>query len=181
MKKLFPFILVFAFVSFGYAQKYTPVDEQSQVKFSIKNFGINTHGIFNGIQGNINFSFSNPENSSFNVSVNSNSINTGIDMRDEHLRKESYFNTEKFPLITIVSTKVQAVGGQEGSFVIFAKLSIKGTTKDISFPFKAVNQNGGIMFSGNFSINRKDFDIGGTSSLSNNVDLSLNVFAKKIG
>lgn len=163
-----------------HAQKYTPSDAQSEVKFNIKNFGINTGGSFKGLKGNISFDFSHPENSSFNVSVDANTVNTGVDMRDNHLRKEDYFNVEKYPVITIVSTKVQAVSGQEGSFIIFARVTIKGKTKDISFPFTAVSKDNGILFTGKFSINRRDFDVGGgTTVMSANVDVSLNVFAKK--
>lgn len=174
------FFFAFIFSVSLHAQKFIPADAQSEVKFNIKNFGLKTAGSFKGLKGSINFDFSHPENSSFNVSVDANTVNTGVEMRDNHLKKEDYFDVTKFPVITIVSTKVQAVSGQEGSFIIFARLTIKGKTKDISFPFKAVSKEDGILFTGNFNINRRDFDVGGgTTVMSANVDISLNVFAKK--
>ena len=181
MKKIISALFLFiVFTSVIHAQTYNPVDVQSEVKFSIKNFGISTAGSFKGLKGTINFSAAKPETSSFNVSIDANTINTGVDMRDEHLRKESYFSTTKYPVISIVSTKVQAVTGQDGSFIIFARLTMKGKTKDISIPFKAVTEKDSMLFTGNFSINRKDFNVGGgTAVMGSNVDISLKVFAKK--
>jgi polyisoprenoid-binding protein YceI len=46
------FIGLFIFAA-SHAQQYQPVDEKSEVKFVIKNFGINTGGGFKGLQGTI--------------------------------------------------------------------------------------------------------------------------------
>ena len=45
--------------------------------------------------------------SSFNVSVDVNTINTGVDSRDSHLKKEEYFNAEKYPTINFASTSIE--------------------------------------------------------------------------
>lgn len=182
MKKTLPTFLVFLFLSASlFSQSFIPIDDQSQIKFEIKNFGINTPGSFKGLKGEIKFNFSNPESSLFKITIDAKTVNTGIDLRDEHLQNQSYFYTEKFPIISIISTKVESVKGQEGSFIIFARLSMKGKTKDVTFPFTAEKQNDGVLFKGNFSLNRKDFDIGGGSAvMGSNVDLTLKVFAKKL-
>ena len=158
------------------AQQYTPVNNKSEVKFTVKNFGINTPGTLRGLTGTIQFNPSDLSNASFNVSVDVNTINTGIDMRDSHLKREEYFYTEKYPSISFTST---AVKSNNDGYIVTGDLTIKGISKNISFPFTAVTQNGGMLFTGNFSIDRKDFDIGGGSAvLSNNVDISLKVFAQ---
>ena len=59
------------------------------------------------------------------------------------------------------------------------QLTIKDKTLDISFPFTAQQLNDGFVFKGTFKINRKDFGVGGTSTISNEVEISLNVIAKK--
>ena len=57
-------------------------------------------------------------------------------------------------------------------------LEIKGITQNISFPFKAENKDGGILLTGEFTINRKDFNVGGSSAvLGNSVNVNLKVFA----
>lgn len=175
MKIVAAFILSFITLS-AFSQQYKPVDDESEIKFTIKNFGVNTNGTFHGLKGNIVFDPSKLSTAVFNVSVDVNTINTGIDMRDSHLKKEEYFYAEKYSNITFVSTGIKA---GDKDFIVSGQLTIKGISKNISFPFAAVSQDGGMLFTGNFSINRKDFDVGGGSAvMSNNVDISLKVFAQ---
>ena len=149
-----------------------PVDSDEAVTFTIKNFGINTAGEFKGLKGTINWDAQNPSASVFNVTVDANTINTGIDMRDGHLREDDYFNVDKFPLITFTSSVVTTNN-------VTGNLSIKGVTKQISFPFTVKSTANGYLFEGSFDINRRDFGIGGGSvSLSNNVTVKLKVQAK---
>jgi polyisoprenoid-binding protein YceI len=158
-------LLAFSFVDLK------PVDADGSVTFVIKNFGINTKGEFKGLQGTIKWDAANPANSSFNVSVDVNTINTGSDIRDNDLKKESYFNASKYPTINFASTSVTS-GNVTGN------LTIKGVTKEISFPFKATPSGNGYLFEGNFSLNRKDFGVGGGSfALSDHVDVTLKVLA----
>ncbi|HEY6977477.1 MAG TPA: YceI family protein [Chitinophagaceae bacterium] len=146
-----------------------PVDGDGSVTFVIKNFGVNTKGEFKGLKGIIKWDAANPENSSFNVSVDVNTINTGIDMRDNDLKKESYFNAEKYPTISFVSTAVSA-GNVTGN------ITIKGVTSEISIPFTATPDGNGYLFEGKFLLNRKDFGVGGGSFvLSDHVDVTLKV------
>jgi polyisoprenoid-binding protein YceI len=157
-------------------QTLQPVDNKSTVKFEIKNFGVNTGGDFKGLQGTIDWDAAAPEKCVFNISIDAATVNTGIDSRDSHLRKEEYFDVEKYPKIVFKSDKVTQSGN---SFTVYGKLSIKGTTKDISIPFTATAKDGGTVFEGTFHINRKDYKIGGSSMvLGDNVTLSLSVFAE---
>jgi len=177
MKSLLSVTLLLVSLLATKAQQYKPVDEKSDVKFVIKNFGLNTSGSLNGLKGTINFDPSNPGISSFNVSVDVNTINTGSDSRDNHLRKEEYFNVEKYPAINFVSTAIKK--NQDG-YAVTGNLTIKGVTKSITFPFTVENQENGIQLNGEFNINRRDFGVGeGSAVLSDNVNVSLKVFANK--
>jgi polyisoprenoid-binding protein YceI len=158
--------------------QYKIVDSKSSVKFKIKNLGFNVDGTFSGLEGNISFDPNRPEEAMFKVSMNASTVNTGIDMRDSHLKKESYFNAEKYPKIVFESTKVLN-SKKKSEWIIYGKLTMKNHSKDISFPFTAEPAGDGMLFKGLFSINRKDFDVGGTSVISNNVDVSLQVTADK--
>jgi hypothetical protein len=56
---------------------------------------------------------------------------------------------------------------------------LKNHVKELSFPFTAEAQGGGgYRFKGGFSINRKEFEVGGTSTISDNLDVELDVIAK---
>src|SRR5580704_5086357 len=135
MKKIKLLLLIIIAGNLAIAQ-YKPIDKGSSVQFSIKNFGIETGGSFSGLQGNIKFDVNDLANASLNVSVDANTVNTGNDMRDNHLRQDTYFDVKNYPLISFVSTKVTS-SNKAGVLFIFGKLTIKNQTKDISFPFTA--------------------------------------------
>jgi polyisoprenoid-binding protein YceI len=78
------------------AQHFTPVDEGSNVKFIIKNFGLNVTGEFKGLKGDISFDPDKLSSASFVASVDAATVNTGNGSRDRHLRKEEYLFVEKF-------------------------------------------------------------------------------------
>ncbi len=170
------FSLFFPIVIF--AQEYKPTDEGSTIEFVIKNFGINSKGTFSGLDGKISFDPRDMNKTAFDVSIDAASVNTDNSMRDGHLKKESYFDVEKYPRIRMVSTSV--TGPDNGGHYTFnGKLTIRDKTKDISFPFVATSMGEDYIFKGSFTINRRDFEVGGSSTLANNCTVSLTVLAKK--
>lgn len=161
------------------AQTLTPDDAGSTVKFTIKNFGLNVGGTLKGLKGKITFLPTNLPASTFAITLDAATINTGNGSRDGHLKKDDYFDVEKFPTLQFVSTSITA-GDKSGSYNIAGLLTIKGKAKSISFPFTATPTAGGHQFTGSFSINRRDFKVGGNSLvLSDKLNVSLNVAAKK--
>jgi len=56
---------------------------------------------------------------------------------------------------------------------------MKGKTQQITFPFSAVASGEGYRFKGSFKINRRDFGVGGFSTLSNELEVLLDVIAVK--
>lgn len=171
------FISSFAIPFFG--QSYTPVDQGSTVKFVIRNFGINTAGTFEGLQGTINFNLENPAAGNFEVSVDANTVDTDIAARDNHLRREEYFDVKNHPRLTFKSTRITKTN-KPAYLYMFGNITIKGVTKEIKFPFKATQKDDGWLFEGEFKINRRDFEVGGRSlSLSDDLNVVLSVFAKK--
>jgi len=173
------FTLLFTIAGFGaiQAQQLQPSDDKSAVKFTIKNFGISTGGSFTGLEGDIEFDKANPERAVFKMSLEAAKVNTGNDSRDNHLRKEEYFDVAKYPKISFKSDKVTSKGGE---LIVSGQLTIKGTTKNISFPFKATAKDDGYLFEGSFQLNRRDYKVGGNSMvLGDNVAVSLSVFARK--
>jgi polyisoprenoid-binding protein YceI len=157
--------------------QYKPVDKESSLKFKIRNLGFGVDGSFTGFQGDIRFDPAHPADAAFDVSIDANSVNTDNSMRDDHLRAVSYFDVKNHPRIRFVSEKV-AASNKKNMWILSGKLTLKNHTKDLSFPFSATASGGGYLFDGSFSINRKDFEVGGTSTISDNLDISLHVLAK---
>jgi polyisoprenoid-binding protein YceI len=173
--------------------QYKAVDQGSEVKFTIKNFGFEVDGKFTGLQGSIDFDPQHVEAAHFDVSIDAATVSTDNSLRDSHLRNDSYFDVKNYPRIRLVSTRI-APTGAAGGYQFTGQLTMKNVTREISFPF-SVNPPGGIAtpagggtvtspasglnFKGSFTINRKDFGVGGTSTISNELTVSLNVMVTK--
>ena len=159
-------------------RKFYLVNADSKVHFIIKNFGIKANGYFTGIKGDIEFYPANLASSFFNITIDANTIDTDNETRDIHLRASEYFNTNSFPNIKFVSTKL-FLSSILGKYYMYGNITIKGITKPIEFTFDALQKNGGYIFNGEFKINRIDFGVGTSSTfLSDKLTVSLSVFAK---
>lgn len=171
-------ILLFGLLSaeLGVAQ-YQPVDRGSEVKFTIRNFGFGVDGSFKGLEGSIHFDPEHPAEGHFDVSIDAGTVNTDNSLRDGHLRDDGYFDVQHYPRIRLVSTAIVSKGG--GLYQLTGQLTIKNVTKEVSFPFSVQATGEGPRFSGSFTINRKDFGVGGNSTISNELTVTLEVLATK--
>jgi polyisoprenoid-binding protein YceI len=159
--------------------QYKPVDQGSEIKFTVSNFGFDVTGTFTGLQGSIHIDQRDPVNDNFDVFIDANTVNTDNNMRDNHLRDEGYFDVKDYPRIRLASTRV-APTNKSGVYQFTGQLTIKGKTMPLSFPFTIVPAgDDGALFTGSFSINRKDFGIGGTSTIANELHVSLKVLTTK--
>jgi polyisoprenoid-binding protein YceI len=163
----------------AFAQQYRITDEGSSIKFKIKNFGLETGGSFTGLEGIISFDPNDLSKDSFNLSVDANSVNTDNNMRDNHLRKEDYFDVQNYPRIRFVSISNSVTVDKNAHFTVTGQLTIKNTTKEISVPFTATPKDSGYIFTGEFKLNRKDYKVGGSSTISNGLTVYFSVYAKK--
>jgi polyisoprenoid-binding protein YceI len=166
-------------VSFLQAQTLQAVSGSSNIQFKIKNLGVSVNGKFTGLTSTIQFDPAAIASASIQAQVDAKTVNTGIDMRDDHLRDKDYFDVKNFPFIKLVSTKI-AAGSRKDTWIFSGKLTIKETTLDISFPFTAIPASGGFQLKGEFIINRRDFGVGGGSfTMGDKVTVSLDVLAVK--
>jgi polyisoprenoid-binding protein YceI len=87
-------------------------------------------GAFPEIAGTIRFA-EKPEESTVEVEIQTATVNTNSEMRDEHLRSEDFFFVEKYPTMVFKSTGVRSTGGTE--FELDGDLTIHGVTKPVTF------------------------------------------------
>ena len=90
----------------------------------------NVSGKFNLFDADIENEEGNFETSVINFSAEVNSINTGNDDRDNHLRSTDFFDVENFGKLTFKSTGIQKVN--EGEYKISGDMTIKDVTKNIT-------------------------------------------------
>lgn len=132
---------------------------QGSVTFRISNMGSTVEGQFERFNLDIQWNESNPAASTISGSVYVESINTGIALRDRHLRSSSYFHVSKFPEITFQSKKIEK-GREPGTYKIIGNLTIKDVTKEHIFVL-SFTPSGGREFT--TTLNRREFNVGGWS------------------
>ncbi|MDR3681560.1 MAG: YceI family protein [Flavipsychrobacter sp.] len=163
------------------AQHYVPESQNSKVSFKVMNHMLvksTVQGTLSNLSGSIIFNPADLPGASFDVSVNPESIKTGIGMRDEHLKKEEFLSVSKFPRIRIISNRVEK-SSAPGTYILYGKLTIKGISKAITIPFTATPTNGGLLFKGTFTLNRLDYTVGEKGKIEDQVNVNLSVSAKK--
>jgi polyisoprenoid-binding protein YceI len=111
---------------------FTLDKSHTDVTFSTKHMMVTTvRGKFNAVEGTLNLDPENPSASSGSFSVETASIDTGVDQRDGHLRSADFFDAENYPTMDFTSTAVEAKGGDE--YAVTGDLTIKGVTRPITF------------------------------------------------
>jgi polyisoprenoid-binding protein YceI len=75
----------------------------------------------------------------------------------KHLLGADFFDVEKFPQATFVSTTVAPAEG--GKYLVTGNLELHGQKKSIRFPAEIVEKDGQLVVKAEFGINRKDFGI----------------------
>lgn len=137
----------------------------TDVHFSVKHLGISTvRGKFNGITGSAEFDPADHSTLKIHVEIDANTIDTGNDQRDAHVRSGDFLDADKFPSITFDSTKVELTGDHEGK--IHGNLTLKGVTKPIVLTAEGPSDevtdpygNTKIAASATAVVHRKDFGV----------------------
>lgn len=167
MKKLFSLMIV-AFVSTSlFAQtKWNSDPMHSKLTFSVTHMGISdVDGLFNKFQATATAAKADFSDAVFELSVEVPSINTQVEMRDNHLRSADFFEVEKYPAMTFKSTSIKKVA--ENKYKLSGNLTLHGITKPVTMDlwYRGTNVNkdskkstSGFQLTG--VIKRSDFNIG---------------------
>ena len=115
----------------GYVAGTWAIDPvHSEVSFVVRHMMVSkVRGRFDKFEGTI-VTAEDPLASSVTATVDLSSINTGQEQRDAHIRSADFFEVEKYPEMTFVSTGVKT--GEEG-FILEGDLTLKGVTKAVAF------------------------------------------------
>lgn len=135
----------------------------AEVAFIGRHFGLTkTRGRFTGVEGTVEIA-EDVTNSEIHVIIDTASVSSGSDARDEHLRSDDLFAVEAFPTATFRSTSIDAAGD---SGTVTGDLTIKEVTRpvtlDVSYLGSAIDpwDNERAVFSASTRINRDDWGVG---------------------
>jgi polyisoprenoid-binding protein YceI len=134
----------------------------SEIGFSVRHLMVSkVKGTFKTFEGAINIA-EDPLQSSVTVTIDSASIDTRDEGRDNHLRSTDFFSVDEHGKFTFVSTSVRPSGSD---YLVTGDLTIKGVTKPVvlELEFNGVSPDpwGGTRagFSASTEISRKDFGV----------------------
>ena len=133
-KKLKVSLLVAALALFSFAAVnqfvYNVDNAHSRIGFTITHLGISDfNGQFDKYETKITGTKADFSDAVFEFSADAASINTFNSNRDEHLRSEDFFNTDKFEKLNFKSTSVVAM--RDNKFEIIGDLTMHGITKSV--------------------------------------------------
>jgi len=137
----------------------------SEVHFKIKHLMItNVTGSFDIFQASVATEDEDFSTAKVNFTADVNSISTGNEQRDEHLKSADFFDAATYPKIKFTAIKAENVDN-DGSYELHGDLTIRDITKNVklSVEFGGVvkdpygNTKAGFTING--KINRKDFGL----------------------
>src|SRR5262249_9867789 len=145
------------------AWKVDPAHTAAQ--FAVKHLMISTvRGEFKGVNGTVNWDTQDITKSTVDITIDTNTVSTGEEKRDGHLKSADFFDVAKFPTMAFKSKKVEQAG--TGKLKVTGDLTIHGTTKevvlDVEGPSAAVKDPWGntrAALSATTKINRQDFGV----------------------
>jgi polyisoprenoid-binding protein YceI len=168
MRKTFLAILLVAASGAAVAaDKYTFEPTHSQVNFSYMHLGLSTQTQqLRTVTGTLLLDAEDLTKSSVDVTIDMNSIDTGVAKFDDHIKSADFFDTAKFPTATFKSTTVAAAG--EGKLKVTGDLTLRGVTKPVVLDV-TVNKIGehpmakkpAAGFNATTKVLRSDFGLGG--------------------
>ncbi len=150
----------------AYAQtsewKIDPAHSTGQ--FTVRHLGIsNVTGSFTKVSGAVELNEKDITQSQVTASIDVNSIDTRVEMRDKDLKSPNFFDVEKYPTIEFKSRRIVKNGEK---LQIIGDLTIHGTTREVTLDSDGLTPeisdpwgNSRHGFSAATTINRKDFNL----------------------
>ncbi|MCS7187455.1 MAG: YceI family protein [Armatimonadota bacterium] len=163
-------------ISFAFAADTYEVDPaHSFVIFRCLNVAqansVFVYGRFTDIKGRI-VADKDLAKSSVEITINAESLDTGVPERDKHLKSPDFLNTRQFPTITFRSKKVEAAG--KNRYRVTGDLTLHGVTRPITITVTKVGEGKNfkgvsvIGFETTFTIKRSDFGMKGLMNVAGN-------------
>lgn len=145
--------------------------DHSNVGFKIKHLMVsNVKGNFNKYTGTVDLNEKDITKSKVDVSIETASVNTNVQKRDDDLKSSNFFDVTKYPAMTFVSKKVTKAGKDKlkvtGDLTLHGVtkevvLSVEGPTKESKDPWGNIRRGA----SATTTINRKDFGLNWNKTL----------------
>jgi polyisoprenoid-binding protein YceI len=153
------------------AATYAVNKPHTMATFRIRHWVSNVEGRFDGIDGVIRYDSKDPAAASVEMTVDAKSVNTNNASRDNDLRSDHFFDTERCPTLTFKSTKV--VAKDPTHLDVTGDLTMRCVTRRVTVPVEFLGiqklkegaEKAG--FETVFTVDRKDYGILWNQTLDN--------------
>lgn len=126
---IFGMLLLFASLAKAQTSMWIPDKAHSGVDFSILHMSLSkVRGHFGSIGGTIVLNEADITKSTVNVTIDVNTVDTGVAARDGDLKSANFFDVAQFPTATFLSTTIAKSGG---TLKVSGNLTLHGVTKPV--------------------------------------------------
>ena len=147
---------------------------KSEMVFVSKQMGVPVEGKFRKFDAQVAFDPKKPEAGKVSFTIDTGSASFGSPETDAEVVKPVWLGVVKFPQATFQSSAIKALGG--GKFEVAGKLTIKGSSQNVTVPVALAQAGGTTTATGAFALKRLEFKIGenewaDTSMVANDVQV----------
>jgi len=128
--------------------------EASEITFRATSRLMNADGHFSRFGGDVLMDPEVPSGARISLTIEAASLDTGIEMRDKHLRSVDFFDVERFPTIAFQSLRVES-GGRRAT--VLGRLTLRGVTHELVVPVDVQVSPVALVASGEFIVNRTEY------------------------
>jgi len=132
MKKIIAITAAFLLTAaVGFAQDWNWDKAHSQLNFGITHMGINEiDGTFTTVEAKMTASKEDLTDAQITLTADVNSINTGNEQRNNHLKSDAFFDATKYGTLTFTSTSFTKVDAK--NYRLEGNLTFHGVTKAVT-------------------------------------------------
>ncbi len=168
------------------SESFTVDGVHSTLIFKAKHLGVsNFYGRFNAISGTLTFDDADSKKSAVAIEVKTETVDTGNEKRDQHLKSPDFLSAKEFPTISFKSKEIKKSG--DGVFEIEGDFTLHGVTKAIKVKAERTgsgkNPRSGKALSGfetTFTFKRSDFGMKGMiPMIGDEVQITISVEAEQ--
>jgi polyisoprenoid-binding protein YceI len=141
------------------AVRYQFSQDDSKIEFVGAKVTRKHDGSFKKFSGTIQSTDGKAEDSTVLAEIDVASLTVDEAKLTNHLKTPDFFDVQKFPKATFVSTSIKPGGENGATHTITGNLSLHGVMKSITFPAKVTLSADTATADAEFAINRKDFGI----------------------
>jgi len=156
------FLLFASLTAVGQTSTWNIDPNHSTAQFTVRHMGLsNVSGTFNKVSGSAQMDEKDFTKSSVDAVIDVASVDTRVEMRDNDLRSDHFFDVAKYPTLEFKSKRIEKQGD---GYKLIGDLTMHGVTKEVTLkmdePSAIMTDAKGNMhrgFSASASINRKDW------------------------